>query len=147
MVFPLTPNTAAAQGTQTIHTRIATAADLLALGDDSNDYDKHFVLMADIDLDPNLPGGKVFDKVVIAPDANAAGKAFKWTPFTGVFDGHGHTISHLTTKGEDYVGLFGHFGRRTTPAGEIKNLVVADVNIAVPAPVSEGWWRVTRVAL
>ncbi len=110
--------------------QIAAAADLIALGDDSNDYDKHFILMADIDLDPNLPGGKVFDKAVIAADANAVEKAFKWTPFTGVFDGHGHTISHLTTKGEDYVGLFGHFGRQITPAGEIKDLAVVDVSMA-----------------
>ena len=48
--------------------QIATAADLIALGNEPNDYDKHFILTADIDLDPNLPGRKVFDKAVIAPD-------------------------------------------------------------------------------
>jgi hypothetical protein len=36
--------------------QIATAADLILLGDSPEDYDKHFVLTADIDLDPNLPG-------------------------------------------------------------------------------------------
>nr|MBP7052946.1 hypothetical protein [Phycisphaerae bacterium] len=41
--------------------QIATAADLIALGETPADYDKHFVLTADIDLDPNLPGGKIFD--------------------------------------------------------------------------------------
>ncbi|MDT8304003.1 MAG: hypothetical protein RQ760_21150 [Sedimentisphaerales bacterium] len=36
--------------------QIATAADLIALGEAPEDYDKHFILTADIDLDPNLPG-------------------------------------------------------------------------------------------
>jgi len=36
--------------------QIATAAYLIALGDTPEDYDKHFILTADIDLDPNLPG-------------------------------------------------------------------------------------------
>ena len=40
--------------------QIATAADLIALGETPDDYDKHFILTADIDLDPNLPGRKVF---------------------------------------------------------------------------------------
>lgn len=39
---------------------IATAEDLIALGDDPNDYNKHFILTDDIDL-----GGHVFDKGVI----------------------------------------------------------------------------------
>jgi len=42
--------------------QIATAADLIALGETPQDYDKHFILTDDIDLDPNLPGRKVFDK-------------------------------------------------------------------------------------
>ena len=50
--------------------QIATAADLIALGETPDDYDKHFILTADIDLDPNLPGRKVFDKAVIAPDTD-----------------------------------------------------------------------------
>jgi hypothetical protein len=50
--------------------QIATAADLITLGETPEDYDKHFILTADIDLDPNLPGRKVFDKAVIAPDTD-----------------------------------------------------------------------------
>jgi hypothetical protein len=53
--------------------QIATAADLIALGETPADYDKHFILTADIDLDPNLPGGKVFSKAVIAPGTLHAG--------------------------------------------------------------------------
>jgi len=84
--------------------QIATAADLIALGETPEDYDKHFILTADIDLDPNLPGRKVFDRAVIAPDMNPKGDYFEFegTPFTGFFDGQGHTISHLTIKGDGY---------------------------------------------
>jgi hypothetical protein len=41
---------------------IATAADLIALGETPEDFDKHFIIIADIDLDPNLPGRNVFDR-------------------------------------------------------------------------------------
>jgi hypothetical protein len=110
--------------------RIDTAADLIALGESPDDYDKHFVLTADIDLDPNLPGRKVFDKAIIAPDTDpgdrdAYGPAFSGPAFTGILDGNGHTISHLTIKGRDYVGLFG----KLAPRAEVKDLGVADVSI------------------
>lgn len=90
--------------------RIATAADLIALGETPEDFDKHFILTADIDLDPNLPGGRVFDKAVITP---ATGES-NWLPsasfFTGVLDGNGHTISNLTIRGTCFLGLFGAVG-------------------------------------
>ena len=38
--------------------QIATAADLIVLGETPDDYDKHFILTADIDLDPGLPGAR-----------------------------------------------------------------------------------------
>jgi hypothetical protein len=40
--------------------QIGTAMDLIALGNEPTDYDRHFILTADIDLDPNLPGRRVF---------------------------------------------------------------------------------------
>jgi hypothetical protein len=88
--------------------QIATAADLIALGETPEDYDKDFILTADIDL-----AGHVFDKAVIAS-------------FTGVFDGNGHRISHLMIEGEGLmVGLFGSSGS----GAEVKRLGVVDVNI------------------
>jgi hypothetical protein len=89
--------------------QIATAADLIALGETPADYDKHFVLTADIDLDPNLPGGKVFDKAVIAPRVGNDYLNPPGTEFTGNFDGQGHTIKNLTISGgpAGYLGLFG----------------------------------------
>ena len=106
--------------------QIATAAELIALGNEPNDYDKHFILTADINLDPNLPRRKVFDKAVIAPDTNAEEDyLYQETPFSGVFDGMGHTISHLTIQGGTNVGLFGHL----SSAAQITNLGVVDVSI------------------
>ncbi|MFZ2146341.1 MAG: GLUG motif-containing protein, partial [Sedimentisphaerales bacterium] len=105
--------------------QIASADDLLLLGESPEDYDKHFILTADIDLAPNLPGRKVFDRAVIAPDVNETNEYFDGTPFTGVFDGNGHTISNLTIEGGWYLGLFGYLGSGT----EVRNLGVVDVNI------------------
>jgi hypothetical protein len=75
-------------------------------------WDKHFILGADIDLDPNLLGGQIFSQAVIPT-------------FTGVYDGNGHSISHLTIKGDGNLGLFGLLG----PGAEVKNLGAVDVNI------------------
>ena len=47
--------------------QIATAEQLISIGSDPNLLDKHFILLNDIDLDPNLPGGRVFTQAVIAP--------------------------------------------------------------------------------
>jgi hypothetical protein len=109
--------------------QIATADDLIALGETPEDYDKHFILTEDIDLDPNLPDGKVFDKAIIAPMfPTIAYPYWQGTPFTGVFDGKGHTISNLTITGSSYLGLFGQLGKRKT-VGEVRNVSVVDANI------------------
>ena len=92
--------------------QIATADDLMLLGESPEDCDKHFILTADIDLDPNLPRRKVFDRAVIP-----------W--FGGTFDGNNLTISHLTIEGGGYLGLFG----RLSSGAEVKDLGVVDVNI------------------
>jgi len=104
--------------------RIATAADLIVLSETPEDYDKHFILTADIDLDPNLPGRKVFDKAVIAPDANDTTWDFEGTSFAGIFDGNRHAIANLTITGRSYVGLFGQLA----PGAEIRNIDIVGVN-------------------
>ena len=109
--------------------QIATAADLIALGETPEDYDKHFILTADIDLDPNLPGRKVFDGAVIAtPHVNDATYWFE-DPFTGVFNGNGHTIFHLTIIGGSYMGLFGQLGEEGSSVGEVKNLGLEAIDV------------------
>jgi len=105
---------------------IYTAEELNTVGGAVCDWDKHFKLMADINLS-TLDGKKgrpAFN--IIAPGRGYA--------FTGVFDGNGHTISHLTIEG---LGLFGRLGS----GAEVKDLGVVDVNITGGEPVGGlvGW--------
>ena len=95
--------------------QIATAEDLMLLGETPEDYDNHFTLTADIDLDPNLLGRKVFDRAVIAPDTRDAHfGAFDGVSFAGAFDGSDHTIAHLAITGDSYLGLFGELAYEAT---------------------------------
>jgi len=85
---------------------IYTADQMDAIAADPNDWDRHFKLMADIDL-----GGSDFS--VIGDHSN---------PFSGVLDGNGRTISNLT-------GTSGLFGCVNGPDAEIKNLGLIDPNV------------------
>jgi hypothetical protein len=125
-VLPAHAKYSGGSGTAQDPYQIATAADLIALGEAPTDYDQHFILTADIDLDPKLPGRKVFDRAVIAPDTDSVESGFQGTPFSGVFDGNARTISHLTITGKDYLGLFGQlaFG------GQVRQLGIRDVSIS-----------------
>ena len=91
--------------------RIDTADQLILLGRASILWDRHFILGADIDLDPARPGHGIFRQAVLPV-------------FSGVFDGGGHVISNLTIEGGSYLGLFGILS-----SGDIKNVAVVDVNI------------------
>jgi hypothetical protein len=109
--------------------QIATAEDLILLGESPEDYHKHFILTADIDLDPNLPGRKVFDKAIIAPRIILINYEYYWfqaPSFTGVFDGNSHTISHLKITGGGYLGLFGQLGSGT----KISNLGLEEIDVS-----------------
>jgi len=103
--------------------QIATAADLILLGESPEDYDKHFILTDDIDL-----GGKVFDKAVIAPDTDLTKFEFQGVPFTGVLDGNHHMILNFncTSPDRDYVGLFGYVSGENV---QIKDLGLIDPNV------------------
>jgi hypothetical protein len=108
--------------------RIADHNDLYALADDINDYNKCFVMTADIDLDPTLPGRRQLTTALIAPDINE-GSVFDGTPFTGTFDGNHCNIRNLTIDasglGNDYLALFGEIGRDAV----VSNLGVSEANI------------------
>ena len=107
--------------------QIANVTDLLTLANDVNDYNKCFILTADIDLAPCLPDGQVFTTAVIARDIEQQqfDNPFDGNAFTGVFDGAGHRIINLTIDTSDYyLGLFGEVN-----GGEIKNLGIEDANI------------------
>jgi len=78
--------------------KIADYIDLYTLADDTSDYDKHFVMTADIDLDPALPGRRQLTTALIAPDTSTSG-GYQGTTFTGVFDGNDCNILNLTIEG------------------------------------------------
>jgi hypothetical protein len=104
---------------------IYTAEHLNALGAEPNDYDKHFKLMADIDL-----SGYVYDRAVIAADTDTRVYRFGESvsdgiPFSGVFDGGNHTISNLMIVGENNLGFFGEL----TDGAHVSNLGIVDANI------------------
>jgi hypothetical protein len=98
---------------------IYTAKHLNEMSAEPNDYDKHFKLMADIDL-----SGYTYDRAVIAPDVNDIDGRFQGTSFTGVLNGNGHTISNLTITGQNYVGLFGQI-----MFADVIDLGIVDANI------------------
>jgi formylglycine-generating enzyme required for sulfatase activity len=104
--------------------QIVDVNDLLALAADTNDYGKCFILMADIDLDPNLPGGQVFTTAIIAADIDSS-SGFQGTPFTGTFDGNNHKIINLTINGGAFLGLFGLINS----GGSVKNLSLENFTV------------------
>ncbi len=90
---------------------IDNVADWLELMADSNDWDKHFVLTSDIDMEG-------FAMTPVGNDSNM---------FTGVFDGNGNIISNIEIlqSASDFVGLFGY-----SYGGHIRNLGVENVDIS-----------------
>lgn len=107
---------------------IYDANHMQTIGTDSNDWDKCFKLMSDIDLGgfDGQDGREEFN--IIAPDMNYTEYGFQGTPFTGVFDGNGHAISKFTyySPGKVCIGLFGCVGGGNA---EVKNLRLTDPNV------------------
>jgi len=93
---------------------IYTAEQMNAIGANRNDWDKHFKLMADIDLGQYT--GKTFN--IIGTGENSA--------FRGVFNGNNKKISRFTTTKRDYTGMFGYVDNS---GAEIKNLGLINPNI------------------
>ena len=77
---------------------IYIAEQMNAIGANPNDWDKHFKLMADIDLSAYT--GTDFNIIGINRDNH----------FKGAFDGSGHTILNFTYNSTDtyYIGIFGY---------------------------------------
>ena len=97
---------------------IYNAEQMNEIGADPNDWDKHFKLMADIDL-----------STYSGTDFNIIGRSGR-SAFTGVFDGNNKKISNFTyhSKDSDYTGLFGHL---QDSGAKIMNLVLINPNISV----------------
>jgi hypothetical protein len=112
--------------------QIWTAEDMQAIGADANYWDAHFKLMADIDLRGYT--GNSFNQIGVYYHDESLGQEVR-EPFTGVFDGNGHTISNFNYTSVDVngIGLFGLvgplYGESEWYSGEIKNLILEDPNI------------------
>jgi hypothetical protein len=98
-------------GTQEDPYLISKVADWQKLIDTAGDWDKHFILMANL----NLQG------ITLSPVGNFNQR------FTGVFDGKDHIIrkANLNMPDNDYVGLFGYVSWNA----QICNLGIEDVAI------------------
>ncbi len=99
--------------------QIATAEDLIALGNEPNDYNDCFILTADIDL-----SGYEFDRAVVSPDTKIS-ISYNGIAFTGCFDGQGHVIRNLSIDGSSYLGLFGYVGSEAV----LSNLILESVDV------------------
>jgi hypothetical protein len=120
--------------------QIATAGQLTALSDDISLFDRSFILTADIDLAPRLPGNRVFPGAVVQWSGRVvlrSGVVVEGYPlaFEGSFDGNGHSIRNCTIFGDSNAGLFLLIGVK----GIVRNLHMQDVfqsGIVDAAPTS-----------
>lgn len=95
--------------------RIYTAEQMNAIGANSADWNKHFKLMADIDM-------SIYTGTQYRIIGNAVNE------FTGSFDGSGHTIYNLsftTTAAVDYVGVFGYVRNASIWNLGLKNITLS----------------------
>ena len=69
--------------------QIATAEQLISISLDTNLFDKHSMLVNDIDLYPNLPSGHTFIQVLIASNLDSNSKRnFPLSELTNSFAGN-----------------------------------------------------------
>ena len=117
LTLPVQAKYGGGSGTPEDPYQIRDANHMQAIGADSNDWDKHFKLMADIDLSAFT--GTSFNIIGI-----------NWVyPFTGVFDGNDHTISNFTYTSTSTYYNIGLFGYVNGPNAKIKDLRLIDPNV------------------
>lgn len=105
--------------------QIANVKQLLRLNDEIELMTKSFILLRDIDLDPNGPGSHVFDGAVIGgalqndvPDrldsAYRSVGGCKVAVFQGTFLGNGHAIRNMVIDASESkcIGLFAYVGEK-----------------------------------
>ncbi|MHC4537618.1 MAG: GLUG motif-containing protein, partial [Planctomycetota bacterium] len=109
-------------GTEEDPYQIWDANHMQAIGADANDWDRHFKLVADIDLSAYT--GTEFN--IIGHYEGYGHPSNK--PFTGVFDGNGHSISNFTYNSAaiNYIGLFAYVDG---PNAEIKDLTLIEPTV------------------
>ena len=110
---------------------IATAGHLQAIGAGPCDWDDHFLMVDDINLAGM--GETEFNIIGEYYEDWDLGESVR-NPFTGVFDGNGHTISNLwiyrETDWDKYFESCGMFGCVAGMGVKIKDLTLADPNVS-----------------
>ena len=108
-------------GTELDPYQIASAEDLIILGENTEFYADHFILTSDIDL-----YDYDFIHAPIAGDADGNdSSSFEGTQFTGSFNGNGQIVSNLTVCDIMYSGLFGYIGS----GGKVFNLKLENTSV------------------
>jgi hypothetical protein len=116
---------------------IYTAEQMNTIGTEPNDWDKHFELMADIDL-----------KDFVSSSFNLIG-SYSY-PFKGIFNGNGHMISNLTyvvTGNEEdtdpnFIGGFGLFRYIDDPNAIINDLILVNPDLRPASTCQKRVWDV-----
>lgn len=99
-----------------------SAEQFISITDHYEDFDKCFILMADIDLND-------IDPYQIRPIGTHS------MPFTGIFNGNYHTIHNFHYEGtnEDWIGFFGCLGRLKSDGSvlgwTVKNLYLVNLTV------------------
>ena len=142
MVLSMGPSPyTAGSGTLADPIQIASVADLLLLAERTIDYHRYFIVTADINLTAagDNPDGS-FSNAIIAPTLDPE---YPGTPFTGNFNGNGHTLSHLSLHctspdGSDMpnIGLFGNLAY----GGQVRNLTLTDFNLLLQDSGSDAYF-------
>ena len=113
---------AGGEGTEEEPWLIGTAEQLATVSE-AVYLDNHYILMNDIDLADYLSedGDGWSDGAGWQPIGTSG------TPFTGTFDGNGHSVENLfiNRPGTDYIGLFGYTGS----GAEIRNVDLVAVDV------------------
>ncbi|MBN2183449.1 MAG: hypothetical protein JW715_16175 [Sedimentisphaerales bacterium] len=99
---------------------IYNAKELNSIGAEPNDWDKHFMLMADIDMSGYTE--KDFNVIGYCADLDSPDNV----PFTGTFYGNCHIIENLTVEGKNYLGMFSQLGS----GAEVRDLGLIDIKIS-----------------
>jgi len=110
---------------------IYTAEQINTIGTDSNDWDKHFKLMADIDLS-SLKGTNfniIGTVVCFLPYPFASYVIWSGTPFSGTLDGNRKKIYNFNYTGTGRAGLFGAVDSNDNSA-MIRDLILVDPNVS-----------------
>ena len=112
---------------------IYTAEQMNSIGLNQEDWDKHFRLMEDIDLSVYAPNQ--FNLIGLYRAAQDPNERLE-VPFSGVFDGQGHTIANFTYEvggdedpAQGWVKGFGLFRLVGGPNAQIKDLTLLDPNL------------------